>query len=48
MEGLYSVLSWGSPVGIGLMLFLTLGGTGIFFWGISQLTSSNAQDEDKS
>lgn len=37
MIELYSVLSWGSPVGIGLFLFLGAAGAGIFFWGISKL-----------
>ena len=37
MIELYSVLSWGSPVGIGLFLFLSAAGGGIFFWGISKL-----------
>ncbi len=35
------VMSWGSPVGLGLLFFLTGGGAGIFFWGVSHITSSN-------
>lgn len=38
MEVLYGVLSWGSPVGLGL--FFT--GFGAFFWGFSRFLSSVA------
>ena len=41
MDMVYAVYSWGSPVGIGLFLFLSAGGTGIFFWGISHLSKGN-------
>jgi hypothetical protein len=41
MDMLYAVLSWGSPLGIGLFLFLSASGTGIFFWGISHLSKVN-------
>ena len=35
------VMSWGSPVGLGLLFLLSGAGTGIFFWGLSHLTNSN-------
>ncbi len=36
MEVLYGVLSWGSPVGLGLF-FVGMGtGMGAFFWGLSR------------
>jgi len=35
MEVLYHVLSWGSPLGLGLFIFLSAAGTGILFWGLS-------------
>lgn len=41
MEYLVQVLSWGSPVGIGLFLFCLLVGMGVFFWGVSHLTKSD-------
>lgn len=41
MEALTYILSWGSPVGLALFLFLLASGAGIFFWGISHLPSSN-------
>jgi hypothetical protein len=37
MENLIYILGWGTPVGIGLFLFLLAAGGGIFFWGVSQL-----------
>jgi len=37
MENLIYILSWGSPIGIGLFLFLLAAGGGIFFWGVSCL-----------
>jgi hypothetical protein len=33
------ILSWGSPIGIGLFLFLLMSGMGIFFWGVSKFPS---------
>ncbi|GIU47778.1 MULTISPECIES: hypothetical protein [Shewanella] len=39
MEVLYTVMSWGSPVGLGLFFFLSCSGTGILFWGISHFKS---------
>ncbi len=38
MDGLWSALMWGTPVGIGIFLFLLLVGLGVFFWGISKLS----------
>ncbi len=37
MEVLYDVLSWGSPIGISLFMFLMASGAGIFMWGYSHL-----------
>jgi hypothetical protein len=37
MEALVYILSWGSPIGIGIFLLCLLAGMWIFFWGISQL-----------
>ena len=39
MEVWYAILSWGSPLGLGLFLFLSLSGTAFFFWGLKQLQS---------
>jgi len=41
MEVLYDILSWGSPIGIGLFLFSMSAGAGILFWGISHFQKSN-------
>jgi hypothetical protein len=43
MENLIYILGWGTPVGIGLFLFLLAAGGGIFFWGVSHLN----KDKDK-
>lgn len=40
MEVLYDVLSWGSPIGISLFMFLMASGAGIFMWGYSHLRKS--------
>jgi hypothetical protein len=40
MEVLYTVLSWGSPVGISLFFFFSASGAGILFWGFSHLPKS--------
>jgi hypothetical protein len=40
MEGLYAILSWGTPIGIGLFFFLSASGAGILFWGIGQFNRS--------
>lgn len=37
MEGLWSPLMWGTPVGLGIFIFLVGVGMGVFFWGISKL-----------
>jgi hypothetical protein len=41
MEVLNQVLSWGSPLGIGLFMFLMTAGSGIFFWGLSHLNKND-------
>lgn len=38
MDGLWSPNLWGSPVGLGLLVFLAGTGAGIFFWGLSKVT----------
>ena len=48
MDVLYSVLSWGSPVGISLFFLFSGIGAGIFFWGISQLSRSVRRIKKKS
>ena len=45
MDVLYVVLSWGSPLGTGLFLFLLASGAGIFFWGLSCLSESQKGKE---
>jgi hypothetical protein len=48
MEVFYSVLSWGSPLGIGLFFFFLGTGAGIFFWGVSHFNkrkSNRSSDE---
>jgi hypothetical protein len=45
MEALYHILSWGSPIGIGLFLFLMSSGAGILFWGISHFNKSGKKEE---
>jgi len=40
MEVLYSVLSWGTPVGIGVFFCLWGIGAGVFLWGLSCLKNS--------
>ena len=47
MGGLYDILGWGSPVGIGLFMFFSGAGAGIFFWGISVLNKSKINDKEK-
>jgi hypothetical protein len=41
MEHLYSILGWGSPLGIALFFFFSGAGAGIFFWGLSNLKRGN-------
>jgi hypothetical protein len=43
MEVLYSVLSWGSPLGIALFFFFSCSGAGILFWGLSHFIKSNKE-----
>ncbi len=38
MEGLWSPNMWGTPVGLGLVVFLAGIGTGVFFWGLSKIS----------
>jgi hypothetical protein len=45
MEDLNSILSWGSPVGLGLFAFLSLSGVGMLFWGMSH--ASKAEEKRK-
>lgn len=42
MDGLYSIFSWGSPVGVGIFLFLGCAGAAIFFWGLSCLNKQKS------
>jgi hypothetical protein len=41
MEGLWSPLMWGTPVGLGLFIFFVAVGMGVFFWGLSRLSGRN-------
>ena len=41
----YSVLNWGSPLGLALFFFFSCSGAGILFWGISHLIKSNKGDD---
>lgn len=38
MEGLWSPLMWGTPVGLGLFMFLMGIGIGVFLWGLSKVS----------
>ena len=40
MEVFYSILSWGSPLGIALFFFFSGAGAGIFFWGLAHFVKS--------
>ncbi len=40
MDSLYSILGWGSPLGIGLFLMSMGIGGGVFFWGLAQLNKT--------
>lgn len=44
MDTIYTALSWGSPLGIGLWFLFTGTGTGIFLWGLSCLKQKKAPD----
>jgi predicted permease len=46
MEVLYTALSWGTPLGLGLFFFLSASGAGILFWGISRFAKANHQKEE--
>jgi hypothetical protein len=46
MEVFYTVLSWGSPVGLGLFFFLSATGAGLLFWGISHFPSKQDSSGD--
>ncbi len=41
------IFSWGSPVGLGLFLFLQGVGVGVFFWGIAKLTESETRKKER-
>lgn len=47
MEVFYSVLSWGSPVGLALFFFFSGIGAGVFFWGLSRLTEVNSKQNNR-
>jgi hypothetical protein len=40
------LISWGSPLGLGLLFFLSGAGVGIFFWGISHIVRRDNQDQE--
>lgn len=46
MEVLYTVLSWGSPIGISLFFLFSGLGAAAFFWGISNLIQNDSRDTD--
>ena len=37
MDGLWSPMMWGTPVGLGIFIFLVEIGTGVLLWGISKV-----------
>lgn len=37
------ILSWGSPLGLALFIFISASGAGIFFWGVSQFIKSRKE-----
>lgn len=39
------IFSWGSPLGLGSLFFLSGVGVGIFFWGVSHILRRGNQDE---
>lgn len=47
MEVLNEIASWGSPVGLGLLSFFSLVGTGVFFWGLSHFNKSRRKDKEE-
>lgn len=44
MEVLHNIVSWGSPLGIGLFNLLSLVGLGVFFWGLARFNKSSAKE----
>jgi len=40
VDGLWSPHLWGTPVGLGLFIFLVGIGMGVFFWGLSKLSGT--------
>jgi hypothetical protein len=38
MEGLWSPQLWGTPVGLGMLFFLSGIGTGVLLWGVSKVS----------
>lgn len=45
MEALATMFSWGSPLGLGLFLFFSGAGAGIFFWGASHGQKNKPGDD---
>lgn len=45
MDIIYATLSWGSPLGIGLLFLFTGTGAGVFLWGLSCLQKNKAPDK---
>ncbi len=41
MDGLWSPALWGTPVGLGIFIFLMGIGMGVFFWGLSKISGKN-------
>ncbi len=38
MDGLWSPQMWGTPVGLGILVFLSGIGVGVFLWGVSKVS----------
>lgn len=45
MEALNAITHWGSLLGLGLFLFLSGIGAGVFFWGASHTSKNKKADE---
>lgn len=43
----FSILSWGSPVGLGLFIFLSSAGIGILFWGLAHASKVDEDNKKK-
>ena len=41
MERLFSHDAWGTPVGLGLFILMMGLGLGVFFWGVSKISSDD-------